>query len=241
MDFKYLMIATVRRNRKVKMRNRIVTIYNRYPRIAKIIRLIHNSTGGNKIKTGESTFRISDTLMKKTRIVFNGKNNKLIIDKDVRLFNCNFFILGENNTIIIGEKSILNNCDFWMEDNDNYIKLGASTTINGTTQIACIEGCRVIIGNDCMLSSEISIRTGDSHSIIDNEGARINSSKDVMIGNHVWIGTRCIINKGTIIRDNSIVGAGAVVTKVFNESNIIIAGNPARIIRNDIGWRRERI
>lgn len=180
--------------------------------------------------------------MKKTRIRMKGINNKIIFNsKDVRLFNCSFFISGDNNTILIGEECNLNNCNFWMEDSNNIIQLGAKTTISGDTQIACIEGCKVMIGTDCMFSSDISIRTGDSHSIIDNEGTRINRSKNVSIGNHVWVGTKCIINKGSAIPDNSIVDAGSVVTKLFDESNIIVAGNPAKKIKSGIEWIRERI
>lgn len=219
---------------------RIKTIYYKQPRVARLIRVLHNYVSGNIIK-GEGSINKSEVIMKKTKITINGINNKIIFDKNIRLFNCSFSVSGDNNTIFIGEGCNLTNCNFWMEDSNNIIKLGAKTTINGDTQIACIEGCKVVIGTDCMFSSDISIRTGDSHSIIDKEGARMNKSKDVTIGNHVWIGTKVIINKGVTISCNSIVGAGAVVTKIFDESNIILAGNPAKKIKSEIEWLRERI
>lgn len=107
--------------------------------------------------------------------------------------------------------------------------------------MACTEGSKVIIGDDCLFSSEIVFRTGDSHSILDQNGKRINSAKDITIGNHVWLGHRVLINKGVYIGDNSIVGTGSVVTKAFNEGNIVLAGVPAEIKKKDVNWCDKRI
>ena len=53
-----------------------------------------------------------------------------------------------------------------------------------------------------------------------------------------WFDT--ILLKNTQVADNSIIGAASVVTKKFNDSNVIIAGNPAKVIKGDITWERER-
>ena len=92
-----------------------------------------------------------------------------------------------------------------------------------------------------MLSSDISLRTGDSHSIITTDGKRINLSKNVYIGNHVWIGMRALVMKGSKILDNSIIGAGSLVTGKFSQKNIMLAGNPAKKIKENVDWKRERI
>ncbi len=52
----------------------------------------------------------------------------------------------------------------------------------------------------------------------------------IKIGNNCFIGIRSIILPGVILGDNTIVGAGSVVTKSFTEGNVIIAGNPAHAI-----------
>ena len=67
---------------------------------------------------------------------------------------------------------------------------------------------------------------------------RINEPKDIVIGNHVWIGKRVQCLKGTVISDNSIVGAGSLVTKEFCESNVIVAGNVAKVIKKGVSWKR---
>lgn len=55
--------------------------------------------------------------------------------------------------------------------------------------------------------------------------------KDVRIGNNVWIGGSVTICPGVTLGDNVVAAAGAVVTKSFC-SNVLIGGNPAKIIRN---------
>lgn len=56
--------------------------------------------------------------------------------------------------------------------------------------------------------------------------------KDVIIGNYCWIGMNSVILPGVILGDHTVVGAGSIVTKSFPEGNVIIAGNPAKIIRH---------
>lgn len=55
--------------------------------------------------------------------------------------------------------------------------------------------------------------------------------KDIVIGKDCWIGMNSVVLPGVILGDNTIVGAGSVVTKSFEEGNCVIAGNPAKIIR----------
>jgi len=128
-----------------------------------------------------------------------------------------------------------------MEDNGNIIEIGAGTTIEPNTQISSIEGCSIIIGEDCMFSSNIAITSGDSHSIIDMEGKRINFSKDIFIGDHVWVGNRVMIMKDTNIPSHTIIGAGSLVNKKFEFQYTALAGIPAKVIKENVDWKRERI
>jgi len=89
----------------------------------------------------------------------------------------------------------------------------------------------VIMGTGCI------IRTGDGHTIVD-KGSRdpLNEPQDVVIDRHVWIGARCMLLKGTKIRADSVVGAMSLVNRKFEEKNLLIAGVPARVIREGIDW-----
>jgi len=199
-------------------------------------------TGKNKLKIigKKNSFDSTNALVQNTKILVKGSNNRIIIDNQSR-FEGSISIFGDNNVLIISEGCIIKKAKFWIEDNNNEIFRGKDTTIENNTEFAAIEGCKILIADDCMFSSDITIRTGDSHSILNMEGIRINTSKDIVIGTHVWIGNKAVITKGAKILNNSIIGSGALVNHVFESSNIILAGVPAKIIKEKINWKRERI
>nr|HQE12748.1 hypothetical protein [Flavipsychrobacter sp.] len=61
------------------------------------------------------------------------------------------------------------------------------------------------------------------------------------IGNHIWIASHVSILKGVHIADNTVVATRAVVTKSFIEKNILIGGMPAKKLKENINWDRQRI
>ena len=177
----------------------------------------------------------------KCKFVCEGIGNKIIFKGIGIIRKSLFYIKGNNNVIIIDDGGSIVNAQFYIEDNDNKISIGKSTNLCSSIHLACIEGTSIIIGDDCLFSSEIIFRTGDSHSLLDLNGARINPSSDIIIGSHVWIGQRVTITKGVQIGSNSMIGTGAIVTKSFNEENVVIVGVPARIIKYNINWCEKRI
>ena len=87
-----------------------------------------------------------------------------------------------------------------------------------------------------MFSDTITFRTGDSHSILDSDGKRINKAKDIAIGDHVWIGQQVIVLKGSTVGADSIVGTGSLLTGKTYDSNSVIAGSPAKIVKQHVSW-----
>ena len=88
----------------------------------------------------------------------------------------------------------------------------------------------VTIGDDVWLGPKVQIYT-PSHPIDPiARKQRIESAYPVVIGNNVWIGGGAIILPGVTIGENSVIGAGSVVTHDI-PANVIAVGNPCKILR----------
>ncbi len=179
------------------------------------------------------------SLLKNTKIQISGFNNSILISPKNRLINCKLHISGRNCRIFVESNCTLKNLELWLEDDGSEIFIGNTTSIEGG-HIAATEGESIRIGNDCMFSHRIEIRSGDSHSIFKQETKnRINKAKPVIIGSHVWLGADAKVLKGSVINDGAVIATGAIVSGVV-EANSIYAGNPAKKIKEDVYWDRKR-
>ena len=86
------------------------------------------------------------------------------------------------------------------------------------------------IGDICMFAPNVQLYTATHplHPVKRNSG--LEYAKPIKIGDNVWLGGGVIVTPGVTLGNNVVVGAGSVVTKSFPD-NVVIAGNPARIIK----------
>jgi acetyltransferase-like isoleucine patch superfamily enzyme len=111
------------------------------------------------------------------------------------------------------------------------IKIGNRVGISGGS----ICSARLVeIGDDTLLGANVTISDTDFHSLYPAFRAGHTHPTigvaEVRVGSRVLIGTNAIVLKGVSIGDNSVIGAGSVVTKSI-PANCIAAGNPCRVIR----------
>lgn len=117
--------------------------------------------------------------------------------------------------------------------------------IFGTTQILCVN--RIEIGRNSTISQNTIVCDNNNHPVSPsfrekmgvtpmNHPSRLwkhSANAPIIIGDNVWIGTNARICKGVTIGNNSIVAANSVVTKNV-PANCIVAGNPAKIVKEGI-------
>lgn len=220
-------------------------VYQKYKRVLQPVLYCKNRVFGFRIhnKGQNNTVEgIGNCRAKGVTISVYGSCNRIVIGDMSSLFDVNISIHGSNNTVLLGKRSFLLGASFAIEDDGNVIQTGEHTYIYNNTEISAIESTTVTIGEDCLFSGNIMIRSGDSHVLLDRtSGRRINFSKDISIGNHVWLGNGCKVLKGSVIENGCVGGTGAVITSgTVREENAVLAGMPAKVVRRDVDWKQSR-
>lgn len=122
---------------------------------------------------------------------------------------------------------------YWPRDKSNKVASAENITIGYNSSIggagAYIQGNgRLIIGNNVRIAINVGILSGNHHAQRHFEQIR----KTTIIGDYCWIGMNAVILPGVELGRRTIVGAGSVVTRSFVDGYCIIAGNPAKKIKD---------
>ena len=161
----------------------------------KIINLIFKIFRINKIKKKKGNIlKIENAIAYKFLVDIYGRKNEIFIKNNCRLKNTSIIIKGNNNKVIIKDNARINYTTICCEGDNNIVIIEEDVLIFGKTEIDALEGTSVTIGKKNLFSSNIIIRTGDSHSVIDlSTNNRINYSESIKIGNNVKIGSTSTI------------------------------------------------
>ena len=173
---------------------------------------------------------------------FSGKDSIITIGKNCSLNDTRLGVCAPSGIIEIHNNVSFKCASLGIHGSHGVIDIHNKVTINANpnkrTAFCVSADRRITVMDFSQLSNSINLSTTDFHSICNDSGERLNNDKDIYIGEHVWIGERSYICKGVRIANNNVVGACSVVTKSFEKSNIIIAGNPATIKKERINWIR---
>ncbi|MCX9568816.1 sugar O-acetyltransferase [Vibrio cholerae] len=115
------------------------------------------------------------------------------------------------------------NCDYGLN-----IHVGENFYANFGCVI--LDVAEVRIGDNCFIAPQVGIYTATHPIDPIQRNSGLEFGKPIRIGNNCWIGGHATINPGVTLGDNVVVASGAVVTKSFG-SNVVIGGNPARVLK----------
>jgi len=135
--------------------------------------------------------------------------------------DCVFRSLPSSNLIGINRPCILS-----VLTESATLKIGEGCGFSGTV-IGCFN--KIIIGKNVRCGANTLITDSDWH--LDDFRSAL--SKPIIIGDNVWLGVNVTVMKGVTIGNNTIIGAGSIVTKNI-PANVIAGGNPCKVIKEII-------
>jgi acetyltransferase-like isoleucine patch superfamily enzyme len=155
-----------------------------------------------------------------------GKGGAYFKPRYINVFGKNVSI-DDYPTLIGAQDAYIQFTSWNIGENEGIISIGKYCLITPGVRIMAAE--RIEIGDACMIAHGAYISDADWHGIYDR-AEPVGNTKPIVFEDNVWIGDSAIICKGVTIGKNSIIGAGAVVTKDV-PSNCIYAGNPAKLVK----------
>lgn len=191
-----------------------------------------------ELKNAEDNYVVFDKniVMDNSFVRISGKNNILFFENGIKLSGCQIKFNGSNSVVYISSNKHITrlNIDIY---NNSVLFIGKNNYMNGVLNVTISEQKNVVIGSNNLFAFGIWIRTADPHLVYSAETMkRINPSKSVFLGDHVWIGQNVFVLKGTKMHSGSILGAGSVCAGKEIGSNTSYAGNPVRKISSGIFW-----
>ena len=150
----------------------------------------------------------------------NSTHTTLNLERDSMLEFKGTAHIGMGSKISVGSKGIL--------------VIGTNFAISALSNINCYK--KISFGKNVQLSWGCLIMDSDTHKIFNKENQQINTDKEIIIEDNIWIGCNCTILKGTQLSTNTVVGANSFLTNTHYPGNCIIAGQPAVIKKEIDRW-----
>lgn len=183
----------------------------------------------NIIINGKSKIRLKKNVkfqsINNGKILFGFGDGGLAYNKNSG-FNLEF--LNNSQLIIYGDCAFGFHSSVRLENNA-ILEIGSNTYISANALIRVAK--KIKIGNQCSISWNVTIMDSDFHDYYVDDKL-VDNTKEISIGDNVWIGNNVIILKGVNIGDNSIIAAGSIVTKDVSP-NTIVGGNPIKILKSN--------
>ena len=197
--------------------------------------LVINNVLGNDFPDDNQIIKKGEFKFLNSKIIFRGKGGVLEIGNNVNLSDC-IIDIGNGAKVNIGDESQFRG--EILVGVKSSVCIGKKVTVTNNLHMKIGEVRNIAIGDDCIIGSNVKMRTTDGHPIYDiRTKERLNKSASIRIGRHVWIADDCLILKGADIGNGSIVASRSILTRAY-EKNSLIDGSPAKIIKLGVTWER---
>lgn len=172
------------------------------------------------------------------KVHFLGSNANVRIENPSRINKLNIWIGSDGDINIADSIDVRGYLNIFAGAKKSKITIGRRCSFTGVTiRMESEPELSLEIGERCLFSDQIIIRTSDSHTIYDCATKKpLNVPKNIKIGNHVWFGYGVNILKNTKIPNDCVVATQSLVTKEFTINNCVIGGSPAKILKRNINW-----
>ena len=120
-------------------------------------------------------------------------------------------------------------------DKNATIELGKNFYCNKNCYLRSSE--KIVFGDECSLGWNVQLNDNGGH-VVKYNGKTSKQKGSITIGNHVWLTSNTIVTKDVNIADGCIVAQGGIVTKSITEPNSLVAGIPAKVIKNNVEWKK---
>ena len=115
-----------------------------------------------------------------------------------------------------------------------HLNFGADFNMTAESTIVCADN--ITFGKDCLVGWDVLVMDTDEHPLYDMAGNRLNPNRPIEVGNHVWIGCKCVLLKGAEVHDNTVVAAGTLLKSAFEGEGQVIGGNPPAVLKREVRW-----
>lgn len=195
----------------------------------------YNDAAGNEI-------RYAGPAVEGVRIKIRGSRNRLVVSRRARLGTLRIDFDNDDGLVRIGaSRGVPAFSAAIRVGQDSEVIVGANVSTTSIVAMSAVEGAAIHLGDDVMIASDNELRADDGHPIFDvRTGRRVNVSRSIVVGDHVWLARRAVCLGGAFVGSGSVVGYGAIVTGQF-PNNVVLAGVPAKVVRRDIAWERPHL
>jgi len=165
----------------------------------------------------------------KTGVIRIGFGSIQLVD-----YSCDRTILNIDGKIVFKGKAKIGMGSKIEVASSGILEFGENFINSATTKIICHK--HITIGKDCLFGWDSLVMDTDYHTVCDFQNKKLNEDKAIVIGNKVWIGAKSSILKGSNIPYGSVIAFNTVLYSQFYDKNVILGGNPVRVIKKNIMW-----